>query len=139
MHTSSIAYTDSRNICFQKFTIKNSEKWPDSIHKAFIENKFLSKLSENGYEVIGRLNESQALEDGFTHQKGQTLYKVMLMIKKERPTLWDRFKYAIGIISEQPLTQIFHTEKTTATDKLKNRPTQRFIYDHFGIKVSKYF
>ena len=100
--------------------LKNSYLWTDKMKNAIYENERIQEKLQNN-DVIGKLlakKEKSAPSYCAIHRKGDTIYKVKLIVKKEPHNFIDKIKNLFNSKTYN-LGKHFHSENTIV-NRIKN-------------------
>ena len=91
--------------------LKNPELWTDGMKKAIAENKSIQKKLEDN-DIIGEISvkrEKKLPQYYAFHTKGDLLYKVDFIARKENASLTEKLRST----KKYTLNQHYHSEYTT--------------------------
>ncbi|MBR6163585.1 hypothetical protein IKQ26_06845 [bacterium] len=106
--------------------LKKPELWTDGMKKAIAENPTIQKTLQDN-DVIGEISakrENKIPSYMSYHSKGDLIYKVDFVVRKEDASFTDKIMGAIDKTTRKyPVNQHYHSERTTISriSKLKMR------------------
>ena len=89
--------------------------WPKNLKKQFVENTAINNFANNSKsDIIGIMSAKTSSKYDIYHDPGERLFKLTLVTTKEKPSIIETIKNALGIYSEadkQNITHAFHREE----------------------------
>lgn len=87
--------------------------WTKTLKDAFLNSKGINDLASGEKDVIGRLKYKSAPMDDYNHMWGETVFKLSLEMKSQKPSLKERIKSLLGL-SRKVVNEYYHSEKSLA-------------------------
>jgi len=95
--------------------LKNPEKWTADMQKAVENNKSIQKALENN-DIIGKISSKKELfkpSYRSIHSKGDTIYKVNFIVRREPETFTEKFKDLFDNFGKKyTICKHYHSEDT---------------------------
>ncbi len=110
MRVSNISFTGN-------LYLKNPKLWTESMKQAIAENNTIQETLKTK-DVFGEISTKiERKEPPFNayHEKGDTLYKVKFITKKENSTFYDKLKREDDT-KKYPVTKHYHSEYTIVNE-----------------------
>lgn len=83
--------------------------WPQSLSDAFYSSEGIKALASDDKIIIGSLSTTSAKFNDFQHTMGETLYKLKLDVRSEKPSLLEKIKNLTGF-SKHKINEHYHSE-----------------------------
>lgn len=87
--------------------------WTKNLKDAFLNSKGINELASGDKDVIGRLIHKTASKDDYNHMWGESVFKLSLEMKNNKPSLTERIKSILGI-SKKTINRYYHRESSLA-------------------------
>ena len=105
--------------------LQNPESWTKSMKQALTENESVRDTLSSGYDIVGKIKTKKEKKEPpyfSNHQKGDTLYKMSLVVQNEsdRTSLASRIKdFFSKIIKDEYIINEGYRSESTTVARLK--------------------
>lgn len=99
-------------------TILMKGVWPAGIEGKFIANNAVTKAIKK-YSITAEMFEKERVEYKFAKNmrkyavNHRPVYRLKVSVKKDKPTFWDKIKYALGLQPKTYMSKYYHSAATT--------------------------
>lgn len=108
MYINPVVVSTNNNENF-KGSLKLKGKWPIGESMEMFQNNALLQKALETYQITGKMK-SKSKKRYFSPE---ILYKLVISAKKDKPTIWESFKYMLGIYPKISLSKHYHSEVGT--------------------------